>query len=354
MTAVDPKQLRRVADWKCDDILFCIARLPETERLFVGSSNFQVAEFDVAAEKPERVVFAGEGHRSYVTGLALAGKTLVSGSYDGRLIWWDIETREQIRAVDAHERWIRRVMATPAGDAIISIADDMMIKVWDPATGELVAAVTDHAPETPHHYPSMLYVIGASADAKWLASGDKTGHVAIWDLASLEKVAQVEAPVMYTWDPKQRRHSIGGIRSVSFSPDGTKLAVGGIGTIGNIDHLGGPARLEIFDWQSGTRLHELEDNEKQGLIEQIDWHPSGAWLLTSGGDHKGFFTIYDAATGEMIKQDGNDGHVHGVVIDESFQTIYAACYERIEKWTLAAEEAAESPADEAAPSEGET
>ena len=86
----DPKQLKRVAEWKSDDILFCIARVPETERLLIGSSDFKVYEFDAAAEKPERTPFEGEGHRSFVTGLALVGDTLVSGGYDGRLVWWNL------------------------------------------------------------------------------------------------------------------------------------------------------------------------------------------------------------------------------------------------------------------------
>ena len=35
------------------------------------------------------------------------------------------------------------------------------------------------------------------------------------------------------------------------------LAVGGIGKIGNIDHLEGKARVEVFDWQKGERTHEF-------------------------------------------------------------------------------------------------
>ena len=48
-------------------------------------------------------------HDSYVTGLALAGSTLVSGGYDGRLIWWNVESHSRVRDVLAHSKWIRRV-----------------------------------------------------------------------------------------------------------------------------------------------------------------------------------------------------------------------------------------------------
>jgi WD40 repeat protein len=333
----DPKLLKRVAEWKSDDIQFCIARVPQTGRLLIGSSDFRVYELDAAAEKPERTPFEGEGHRSYVTGLALSGETLVSGGYDGRLIWWNLDERKQVREVAAHARWIRRVIATPDGTRLISVADDMQIKVWDAASGELIRAFTDHAAMTPHNFPSMLYALAASQDGKWLATADKTGHVVIWDLVSYEKTAQLETPVMYTWDPVQRRHSIGGVRSVAFSPDGTKLAVGGIGKIGNIDHLDGKARVEVFDWQAGTRLFELEDDKQKGLVEQIAWGPDAAWILTAGGHDKGFLTFYDMTSGEMLHQEANDGHVHGFVADEAWDNVYVACHQRLEKWSLAGE-----------------
>ena len=110
LSMTDPKHLRRVDEWKSEDILFAIASDQVTERLFVGGSDFGVYEFDAAAEQPQRVPFSGETHTSYVTGLALAGDRLVSGSYDGRLIWWNVAEHRSERAVAAHERWIRRVL----------------------------------------------------------------------------------------------------------------------------------------------------------------------------------------------------------------------------------------------------
>ena len=79
-----------------------------------------------------------DGHSSYVTGLTLAGSVLVSCSYDRQLIWWDVADRRVIRKVAAHDRWIRRVVAMPDGKRIVSVSDDMLAKVWDIETGELI------------------------------------------------------------------------------------------------------------------------------------------------------------------------------------------------------------------------
>lgn len=303
-------QLKRAGQWRSSDILFSIARVPSSSRILVGSSDFRVYELDFAEKEPQPVGFEGEGHTSYVTALALVDKTVISGSYDGRLIFWDLESRRQQRTVMAHERWIRRMVASPDGKRIYSVADDMQCKVWDTASGDPVATLNGHLPMTPQNYPSMLFAVAISPDGTRVATGDKIGHIGVWDTQSMQKVAELETPGLYTWDPKQRQHSIGGVRALAFSPDGARLAAGGIGHIGNVDHLDGPARLEIFSVSSGEKLHELEDSKRKGLIEKIIWSSDANWILTLGGDHKGFLTFYDALSGELLHQDGNDGHIH--------------------------------------------
>ena len=178
--------------------------------------------------------------------------------------------------------------ASRDGTAIASVADDMICKVWDAETGELRHELRGHGAITPHHFPSMLYACAFSPDGRHLATGDKVGHVVVWELPSGKPVATLEAPVMYTWDPVQRRHSIGGIRTLAFSPDGNLLAAGGIGKIGNIDHLEGPARVEVFDWRKGERTVEFTSDLPKGLVERLAFFPDGERLLAVGGANDGF------------------------------------------------------------------
>ena len=41
-------------------------------------------------------------HGRYATCVRLSGNTLISGGYDNRLIWWDLENSRVIRTIDAH------------------------------------------------------------------------------------------------------------------------------------------------------------------------------------------------------------------------------------------------------------
>ena len=327
-----PTRLQRRAEWSFPDILFCTEISADGKRCWFGSSDANLYEFDFHAEKPERRVFES-GHSSYVTGVVRSGETLISCGYDRKLVWWDLESKTPIRTIEAHEKWIRNLTLTPDGARAITVADDMRCRVWDVATGDRIADFTDHTAETPHHYPSMLYALAVSADGKQIATGDRVGHIAIWDADTYEKRSELEAPVMYTWDPRQRRHSIGGIRSLAFSADGKRIAAGGIGKIGNIDHLGGPARLEVFDVESGERLHELEDNKQKGLIEQIAWLDGDRWIMTLGGDHSGFITVYDSESGELVHQEKPSSHVHAMCHDETFENLCLVAHQRVSHWT---------------------
>jgi WD40 repeat protein len=320
--AANPEKIKAVRDVSGRGVLMSIARMPNSSRLFVGCSDFKVYDLDLAQAKPEPKELGS--HASYVTGIALAGPTVVSGSYDGRLIWWDADKRTQVRAVEAHRKWIRRVRAAPDGRVIASVADDMVCRLWDGASGKLLRELQGHQEKTPHHFPSMLYACAFSPDGRLVATGDKVGHVVVWEVATGKSLATLEAPVMYTWDPVQRRHSIGGIRSLAFSPDGKLLAVGGMGKVGNIDHLEGKARVEVFDWEKGQRTHEFPGDKFNGLVEHLVFHPQGDWLLGAGGAGDGFLMFFDLKAKKVLRQEKAAMHVHDVALNEPADTIYAA------------------------------
>lgn len=331
---MDPSKLKIAQEWPAQDIVFCLEASDEANKIWFGSSDAGVYELDLTTEKPERRRLQGDGHSSYVTGMARIGDVLVTGGYDKRLIWWDLQRGQQQRSVPAHQQWIRRVIATNDG-RLVSVADDMRCRVWDLQTGEQLGDFSDHAAQTPHHYPSMLYAVAASSDGGRIATGDRVGHVAIWDAKSFQKLSTLDAPEMYTWDPRQRRHSIGGIRSLAFSPDGTKLAVGGMGQVGNIDHLDGASRLEVFDLASGDRSWLAEDDKNKGLVEQITWSSDGASILIAGGAHKGFVSVYDASTGKQVHTVEHPGHIHAMRLDEPHETIFTGAHQRLARWSTA-------------------
>ncbi|MBW3595768.1 MAG: PQQ-binding-like beta-propeller repeat protein [Planctomycetes bacterium] len=332
MASIDPTKIKTIKEISRKEIPFALARQPESSRLFIGGSDFKLLEIDPLAEKPEPQEIGG--HESYVTGVGLAGGYVISGGYDGRLMWWNAQTREHVRTVEAHAKWIRSVRASADGTLIASVADDMVARLWDAQTGEKIHELRGHAEQTPHHYPSMLYACAFSPDSRQLATADRTGRVVVWDAESGKELTAVEAPEMYTWDPKQRRHSIGGPRSLAFSPDGKLLAVGGMGQVGNIDHLGGQARLEVFDWQSGERTHEFAVGSFKGLVERLAFHPGGDWLLGAGGDNGGFLIFFDLDKKKILHETKAPMHVHDFALSESCDTLFAVGHNRIVVWEM--------------------
>lgn len=326
-----PEKLNLAKEHSREEILLSLARVPGSSRLFAGTSNGKILEVDPLAEKPE--FKPHDGHSSYVTGLALAGDMLVSGSYDLKLVWRKLGGEVMRTTENAHARWIRKLIASPDGQRIASVADDMVCRVWNAADGSLVHELRGHEEKTPHHFPSMLYVAAISSDSRLLATADKTGRIVVWELSSGSKLATLAAPGFYTWDPKERIHSIGGIRSLAFSPDGQTLAAGGIGHIGNIDHLGGPARVELHAWEKGEQLHVFEGDGK-GLIQQLCYAPDGSWIFGCGGDNGGLIQVYDPAAKKIVRSDKAPMHIHAACLSEDGQKLYAAGHNKLAVWEL--------------------
>ena len=328
MKAPHPDTLKQVKDFSRPAAVFAVAAVPGTDRAFLGGQDFKVYEADFATAKfePKELPIP---HGSYVTGVALAGTTLVSGGYDGKLVWWDTAANKVLQTVEAHTKWIRRVVASPDGKLVASVGDDMVCRLWAVPTGKPVRELRGHQEKTPTHFGSMLYAVAFSPDGTLLATGDKVGHVVVWDVATGKELASVEAPVMYTWDPVQRMHSIGGVRSVAFSPDGKQLAVGGTGKIGNIDHLEAKARIEVFDWKAGKQTAEFTSDKHTGIVNRLQWAADGSWLLGAGGAGEGFLIFLDGATKKPLRQEKVPMHVHDFALSADATTITSVGHNKV-------------------------
>jgi WD40 repeat protein len=327
MKSPNPDTLKQFKDFQRPVITFAVARLEGTDAVYLGCSDFKVYSADLAAAKFEPKELYS--HESYVTGVALAGLTLVSGGYDGKLVWCDITTGEKIRTIDAHTKWIRKVIASPDNKLIASVADDMVCRLWDAASGKIVHELRGHKEMTPNNYSSMLYAVAFSSDGKYLATADKVGHIVVWDVRTGKELGTCEAPIMYTWDPVQRLHSIGGVRALAFSPDGTKLAAGGTGKIGNIDHLEAKSRVEVFDWKAGKQIAEFAGDKFTGIVNRLAWSPDGAWLVAAGGAGEGFMLFYDVAAKKALRQEKMAMHVHDFDLTDDCKEIVSVGHNRI-------------------------
>jgi WD40 repeat protein len=307
------------------EVLFAVARVPQSERLLVATSTGKVVELSAAQGGPAAQDLTQHGR--YVTSVRLAGDFAISGDYGGRLTWWDVPNRRHVRTVLAHSRWVRQIAVSPDATLVASVADDMVCRLWDAATGEPVRELRGHAAKTPQHFVSMLYCCAFSPDGCRLATADRVGHVVVWDVATGKQLTTLETPTLYTWDGTQRIRSIGGVRALAFSPDGTHLAIGGVGQIGNVDSIAGPARVEVFDWQRGQRV--LEFTGASGMVTRLLYAPQGQWLCAVGGGGNGLVMFYDTARRAMVHQANLPMFTHDAAFNEDYTTLYAVGHNKM-------------------------
>ncbi|MDJ0606009.1 WD40 repeat domain-containing protein, partial [Microcystis sp. M53602_WE12] len=77
-----------------------------------------------------------KGHDGSVNSVNFSpdGKTLVSGSDDGTIILWDVETGKEIRTLKGHDGSVNSVNFSPDGKTLVSGSDDNTIKLWNLGT----------------------------------------------------------------------------------------------------------------------------------------------------------------------------------------------------------------------------
>lgn len=262
-------------------------------RLFAGGTDFAVHVFDLPAVAPSKTGPL-KGHSSYITSLAFlpASGILVSGGFDKQLLWWKPAAgAEPIRRLDAGMR-VNRLAASPDGKLVAAAGSGTVGRVWDTASGSLVAELRDGHPATTRiGRPNTLYAVAISPDGKQLATGDRHGTVCVWDAASGRLAHRFAAGAFYSEafsrDKQNSEYEWGGVRSLCLLPDGKTLAAGGMGPADqNSAGIDGPMRLEVFEVATGKSVAAFMNPAHKGMLTTLCLHPAGEYLLAGGGGGK--------------------------------------------------------------------
>ncbi|ODA80854.1 hypothetical protein RJ55_03814 [Drechmeria coniospora] len=84
------------------------------------------------------------GHTHSVRAISAHGDTLVSGSYDGTVRVWRINTGDPLHVLRGHSQKVYSVVLDHARNRCISGSMDSLVKIWDLATGACLHTLEGH------------------------------------------------------------------------------------------------------------------------------------------------------------------------------------------------------------------
>ena len=261
-------------DLKVDRPLLSCCYTPDGQYVFAGSEDFQVWRFPTG--EGESVAFNTE---AWVRSLAVVdeGKTLITGGYDGRMMWWDALSGQPTatRTVDAHAGWIRSIAISPDGKTLASVGNDLIVKLWNVADGTTIRELKGH-----EHY---IYNVAFHPTQLLLVTGDLYGNLFEWDLNSGEKKREWKSESLSKYDTGFRAQ-IGGFRGLKFSHDGKQLACCGITNVSNAFAGVGNPSVVIFDYDKGEQtIEHLSKGPLQGVAWNVVLHPENVIISCTGG-----------------------------------------------------------------------
>jgi WD40 repeat protein len=273
---VGPTHTRQVQELKHPSPLVSCRIDPSGRFVFAGAQDNTVQRWEPATGKKTALT----GHKSWVRALAFApkDKQLVSGDYNGRLLWWplDADAPKPARELIAHRGWVRAVAVSPDGKTLASCGNDHLVKLWSMADGKLLAELAGHA--------SHVYNLAFHPSGKFVVSADLMGLVKQWDLGTGLPVRELDARVLHKYDPVFRADH-GGIRGMAFDAAGTLLACCGITNVSNAFAGVGNPLVVLFDWPTGKVKQLLRPQTAfQGTAWGVGFHPTGHVISAGGGN----------------------------------------------------------------------
>lgn len=213
------------------------------------------------------------------------GQNILTMGDDQTVRIWDAQTGQQLRQVGSLGL-VSSVAYSPDGSLVVTGNSNGEVAVW---TASVVETARVFQTASDDQWGDQVNAVAFSPDGTRIAAGGHNNRVEVWELESETKQLDLQG------------HS-GTIISVAFSPDGKSILTASDDTTVRIwDALTGEERLQFTG-------HEDE-------LDEAHFSPDGQHVLSLGWDDT--LLVWDAVTGSVLFQ---------IAEDDSFFSPARACY----------------------------
>ena len=256
--------------------VLCLAFAPDGARLVTGSQDRTIRLWDVGTGELLRSI---QAHAGAVSSVAVSpdGRKALSGGADGLVILWNLDDGAEERWLFGHEEGVTSVAFSPSGDRAITGANDGTARLWDLASGDQIRRFEGHGAgvQCVAFSPDGSRVLTGVGGPRILANGtlessyDRT--IRIWDAETGEELRRLVGH--RDW-----------VTCAAFSPDGRRIVSGSGGTLvdGKPKMPGFENDVRVWDLESGLELYEFPSQED--IVRSVTFTPDGEELVVGGWD----------------------------------------------------------------------
>lgn len=256
----------------------------------ISDDNKNIKVWDIATGKCKKLT----GHTNEVCTIDVSkdGNYIASGAKDQNIILWDAKTLKYLKKLTGHTSEIRTLSFSLNNPRIASGSADCTIKIWDIDSGNCIMSISNTALVTlikflpdenliTSDWGHTINVWDSSTGKpiKTIKSLEKDQHINSICFSSKGKVASGSYGIMI-WDKNNHQKSVCVkflgehkkiIRSMDFSPDGTKI----VSSCGN--------EMKIWNINSGRRVNKVEHS---GRINSVKFSPDSKQIVSGSDDGK--------------------------------------------------------------------
>jgi WD40 repeat protein len=279
-------------------ILDSVDIAPDDTRVLTGSRDGSIRLFELESGEQLRSL---EEHtdRVNIVRFGDTGKIAASGSNDATILLWDLETGVVSKRLEGHHTGVMSLAFLPDSGKLFSGSIDGEIILWDLDNGLIIQRFAGHATSVAH--------LAISPDGTGLLSGGDDGDLHLWDVATGERLAT--------------NSTLASVNAVEFLPDGKRIvSAGKSGTEGQalalLLSLEDLSVLKSFEFQEAGLSHAVLVMKGRGLAT-ASWSDGSirVWDLESGDLLKRWRSRYvnDIASGhrsDILASVGREHHLY--------------------------------------------